>query len=85
MVIENGNLLVRIYNTSSIDTLREVIWNCSVEKIEQVDLNGDLIGELQSTQKADGRLLTSLSIPQFGFVTLRLIDANSGLHDIISN
>lgn len=74
MVIENGNLLVRIYNTSSIDTLREVIWNCSVEKIEQVDLNGDLISELQSTHIADGRLLTSLSIPQFGFVTLRLVD-----------
>lgn len=74
MVVENENLLVRIYNTSSQEVMREVIWNCGVEKIEQVDLNGDLIRELSPVNKADGRLLTNITVPQFGFVTLRLND-----------
>ena len=43
-------------------------------KIEQVDLKGDPIRELSPLAKADGRLLTNITIPQFGFVTLRLID-----------
>ncbi|HCB89816.1 MAG TPA: hypothetical protein DEP71_11115 [Porphyromonadaceae bacterium] len=73
MVVENDNLFIRIYNTSSREISREVIWNCSVDKIEQVDLKGDPIRELSFVNKGDGRLLTTISIPQFGFVTLRLI------------
>jgi hypothetical protein len=74
MIVEDGNLLVRIYNTSSRKISREVVWNCSVDKIEQVDLKGDPIRELSPVNKSDGRFLTTISIPQFGFATLRLID-----------
>ncbi|MDY9919386.1 alpha-mannosidase [Proteiniphilum saccharofermentans] len=74
MVVENGNLLVRIYNTSSREISREVTWNCSVDKIEQVDLKGDTIRELSPVDKGAGRLQTNITIPQFGFVTLRFID-----------
>jgi alpha-mannosidase len=74
MVVENGHLVVRIYNTSSSKISREVIWNCSVGKIEQIDLKGDPIRELLPVRKVDGRLQTGITIPQFGFTTLRLID-----------
>jgi len=74
MVVENGNLLVRVYNTSSREIPREIIWNCNVGKIEQVDLKGGLIRELPPAREAGGRLLTKITLPQFGFVTLRLID-----------
>ncbi|MGV8963724.1 MAG: glycoside hydrolase family 38 C-terminal domain-containing protein [Candidatus Saccharimonadaceae bacterium] len=74
LIVEDDNLLVRIYNTSSHKISREVIWNCSVDKIEQVNLKGDPIREISPVTKVDGRLLTTISIPQFGFVTLRLID-----------
>ncbi|RNC65514.1 glycoside hydrolase family 38 C-terminal domain-containing protein [Proteiniphilum sp. X52] len=74
MVVENGNLLVRIYNTSSREISREVIWNCSVDKIEQIDLKGDPIRELSPVDKGEGRLQTNITIPQFGFVTLRFGD-----------
>lgn len=76
MIIENNNLLVRIYNTSSQNLNREVLWNCNVEKIEQVDLNGNPISELLPVEVADGRQKTSIDIPQFGFVTLRLVGAS---------
>ncbi|WP_323402112.1 glycoside hydrolase family 38 C-terminal domain-containing protein [Proteiniphilum sp.] len=74
MTVENKNLLIRIYNTSSRDTAREIILNYSVGKIEQVDLNGNLIRELLPVNKGNGQLQTKITIPQFGFVTLRLID-----------
>lgn len=74
MIVENGNLLVRIYNTSSREISREMTWNCSVDKIEQVDLKGDPIRELLPVNQGDGWLQTKITIPQFGFVTLRFID-----------
>ena len=77
MVIDEGKLIVRLYNTSSTNVSRDVIWNMNFEKIEQVDLNGDHILELNPIKKADGRLQTNLSIPQFGFVTLRLTAATT--------
>lgn len=73
MIVEDGHLLVRIYNTSSREISREVAWNCKVDKIEQIDLKGDPIRELSPVNKGDGQLVTTISIPQFGFVTLRLI------------
>ncbi len=73
MVIEDDNLLVRIYNTSSRAISRDVVWNCNMDKIEQVDLKGDAMRELLPVTKEDGRLITTVSVPQFGFVTFRVI------------
>lgn len=78
VTVEDNNLLVRIYNTSSRQTSRELIWNGNIEKIEQVTLNGDPIRELSSVNLKDGRLLTKMTIPQFGFVTLRLTTTVAG-------
>jgi len=44
-----------------------------MDKIEQVDLKGDAMRELLPVTKEDGRLITTVSVPQFGFVTLRVI------------
>lgn len=74
MVVENGNLLVRIYNTSSREIHRAVTWHVDMDKIEEIDLKGDPIRELTPVNKADGQLQTNITLPQFGFVTLRLID-----------
>lgn len=79
MVVENDNLVVRFYNTSSCDMSREVIWNCHMDKIEQVDLKGDLIREVSPAHNENGRLLTTVSIPRFGFVTLRV--SNPGIKE----
>lgn len=74
MVVENGNLLVRIYNTSSREIHRAVTWHVDMDKIEEIDLKGDPIRELTPVNKVDGQLQTTITLPQFGFVTLRLID-----------
>ena len=77
MIIDEDKLIVRLYNTSSTNVSRDVIWNMNFEKIEQVDLNGDLILELNPIKKDGRKLQTNLNIPQFGFVTLKLTKTSS--------
>ncbi len=77
MIIDEDKLIVRLYNTSSTNVSRDVIWNMNFDKIEQVDLNGDLILELNPIKKEDRKLHTNLNIPQFGFVTLKLTKTSS--------
>lgn len=65
VVMDGEDLLVRFYNTSSGNRPQRVRWNCSAEKTEEVDLNGKVI-----------RLAgTGLTLPQFGFQTLKLTKA----------
>ena len=77
MIIDEDKLIVRLYNTSSTNVSRDVIWNMNFDKIEQVDLNGDLILELNPIKKDGRKLQTNLNIPQFGFVTLKLTKTSS--------
>jgi Alpha-mannosidase len=71
VVVKGDDLIVRIYN-SSLENRHKIIWNCTVDKIVQTDLNGTFIRELPSAEKVKGRMSTYVSIPQFGFVTLKL-------------
>jgi alpha-mannosidase len=70
--VDGKDLLVRFYNTSSINKKQYVRWNCKAEKMEQVDLNGKMLSAIQVEKEKDGRLLTKLFIPQFGFQTIKI-------------
>ncbi|MFV0591820.1 MAG: glycoside hydrolase family 38 C-terminal domain-containing protein [Draconibacterium sp.] len=69
--IDGNDLLVRFYNTSKRQD-HEVRWNCSVDKLELVDLNGNKISSIQKNKNKKGQWLTKLSLPQFGFQTVKL-------------
>jgi hypothetical protein len=43
--------------------------------MEQVDLNGKVLSAIQVEKEKDGRLLTKLFIPQFGFQTIKITKA----------
>jgi alpha-mannosidase len=72
VVVEDGALIVRLYNSSSDTSPREIRWNVEMESIEQIDLNGNKTGDLSGRKMANGQLSTVISIPQFGFVTLKI-------------
>lgn len=72
VVIENDALIVRFYNSSSDKKTHEIFWNCEVDSIEQIDLKGDKIGDVTYQRKTGGQLSTEISIPQFGFITLKI-------------
>lgn len=75
VTMDGKDLLVRFYNTSSRNKLQEVRWNCSADKIEQVDLTGRVIFPVKFEKKRNGQIVTKLSLPQFGFQTLKLTKA----------
>ncbi|MGQ8334994.1 glycoside hydrolase family 38 C-terminal domain-containing protein [Sunxiuqinia sp. A32] len=73
--VDGKDLLVRFYNTSSDNKKQKVTLNCNADKIELVDLNGKVIDSIQAKKEGNGKLVTTLSMPQFGFQTLRLVNA----------
>ena len=74
-IMDGEDLLVRFYNTSSDIKEYEIRWNCIADKIEQVDLTGKMIAPIQSEKGNKGQLVTKLSLPQFGFQTIKLTKA----------
>jgi alpha-mannosidase len=75
VTMEGKDLMVRFYNTSSENKLQEVCWNCTAENIQQVDLSGKMISPVKVEKTREGKIITKLSIPQFGFQTLKLTNA----------
>lgn len=72
VTMDGKDLVVRFYNTSSGNTLQEVRWNCSADKILQVDLTGRMISPVKIEKTREGKIITKLSMPQFGFQTVKL-------------
>ncbi|SHJ88418.1 alpha-mannosidase [Tangfeifania diversioriginum] len=72
MTIEDEDLIVRFYNSSSDNKPQKIKWNCMAKRVEQVDLNGNFISEVGVQIESDRQFTTEISLPQFGFKTLRL-------------
>lgn len=75
VTVDGKDLLVRFYNTSSDTRGKDITWNCVADKVEQVDLYGKPISAVEVKNGGKGQLVTTLSLPQFGFQTLRLTNA----------
>lgn len=75
VTVDGEDLLVRFYNTSKNQN-QKIQWNCNVAKMEVVDLNGNTISSIQTNKNNNGKLATTLSLPQFGFQTIKLTQVN---------
>lgn len=72
VTMDGEDLLIRFYNTSSENKMQEVNWNCNAEKMEQIDLYGRVISPVNIQKRKNGQIQTKLSLPQYGFQTLKL-------------
>ena len=72
VIVDDNALIVRFFNTSSTNKPQRILLNCDVEKIEQIDLNGNTISEVTYKETANGQLSMQIIIPQFGFQTLKM-------------
>lgn len=72
MTIDNHDLVVRFFNSSSGPKSFRVRWNLSAEAIIQVDLNGNKLSDVNQKRESLGQNYTELELPQFGFQTLKL-------------
>ena len=72
VVVEDDALIVRFYNSSSDNKSQTILLNCAVDSIEQIDLKGDKIADVTYTKRKSNQLSIEISIPQFGFQTLKI-------------
>ena len=70
-LIEN-DLVVRIFNAESDNEPVTLNFNCSAEKAERIALNGEAIEEITLFHEKHTDAAVRLSIPRFGFSTLKL-------------
>ena len=75
LTVDGNDLLVRFYSTSSENGKQQIRWNCGADKMELVDLNGKTIAPLSTKKDNKGQLVSELSMPQFGFQTVRVVNA----------
>ncbi|MGQ8338266.1 glycoside hydrolase family 38 C-terminal domain-containing protein [Sunxiuqinia sp. A32] len=72
VTMDGADMLVRFYSTSSEAKEHEIQWNCNAESVEQVDLNGKKIATVKSDKGSNGEMVTKMTLPQFGFQTIKL-------------
>lgn len=70
-VMEGDDLLLRIFNAEGYQDAAEITVSRAVDSAELVELDGRISAELP-VRKTDGGAVVDLSIPQYGFRTIRL-------------
>jgi alpha-mannosidase len=75
LVCKGDDLYVRFFNASNAASTRQVTFNFSADRVELVELNGD-IKETLKTAQTDGKTTIELSMPPFGIRTVKLIIDN---------
>ena len=72
MVFEGDDLLVRLFNAEGDSTPQKVTFDASVTTAELVELNGKKKQVLKVMPVPGGKTAVSLTIPRFGFRTIKL-------------
>jgi alpha-mannosidase len=73
IIVKGQDVYVRFFNISGRKN-HQISWNCSAERIELVNLNGNITGSLTHDKK-NTKIQTDIFIPQFGFQTVKLTKA----------
>jgi len=77
MVFDGDDLLVRLFNAEGDALPKTISFDAKIGKAELVELNGEKRSDVKIIE-AGGRSLINLTIPRFGFRTIKL----SGIHII---
>ena len=72
VVVENDDVIVRLYNSSSESEPKKILWNFSADKMVKIDLNGHVVSDVTFEEEPNGLLSTEIILPQFGFQTLKI-------------
>lgn len=67
-VMEDGQILVRLFNAEGDGTSRKVIFDLPLSGVEEVDLNGALL-ERKEIKSRSGKTEITVSMPRFGIRT----------------
>lgn len=70
-IVDNDNILVRLYNAEGDNSLQKVSFGFPVSRIDEVDLNGKILRPVMVNKTASGSEI-SISMPRFGLKTFRI-------------
>jgi alpha-mannosidase len=68
---ENGELLIRVFNSESDATPRRLVMDGRVKRVRLVELDGRVIEDLPVERAANGKSVVTLAMPRFAVGTLR--------------
>ncbi len=77
LFLEDKDMIVRVYNTSSNKIKKEIKWNLKVDSIDSVNLDGSFLSKLEYKINDKEQIILPISIPQFGFQTIKLKNART--------
>ena len=74
LVSDGNDLLVRVFNAEGDDSPRKLSFDGNAERVQLVELNGRMSGELKTEKGKPSTTVVNLAIPRFGIRTLRLVN-----------
>jgi len=72
VTVEGGDLLVRVFNAESDNKPKKITFNLQATKMELIELDGAVKNSLTVKSEAGGRSSVMISVPRFGFRTIRI-------------
>ncbi|RYY37056.1 MAG: hypothetical protein EOP46_04100 [Sphingobacteriaceae bacterium] len=73
ITFEGEDMLVRLFNAEGDDKDKNITLNFNAVKAQMVELNGNVKQELDITKSAKGESVVAVSMPRFGFRTIKFI------------
>ncbi|RVU02602.1 hypothetical protein EOD41_01280 [Mucilaginibacter limnophilus] len=74
VIFEGNDMLVRLFNAESDDKEKKIAFDFSANRAQLVELNGNTKQDLVITQNAKGEPSVLVSMPRFGFRTIKFIN-----------
>jgi alpha-mannosidase len=75
VMFQGNDLIVRIFNAEGNEATKEIIYNGNARKVQLVELNGKVAGDLKMQKNKTGGNIVTVTLPRFGIRTIRFCDA----------
>ena len=75
VMFQGNDLIVRIFNAEGNAATKEIIYNGKARKVQLVELNGEVTGDLKMQKNKTGGNIVTVTLPRFGIRTIRFCDA----------
>jgi alpha-mannosidase len=75
VMFQGNDLIVRIFNAEGNAATKEIIYNGNARKVQLVELNGEVAGDLKMQKNKTGGNIVTVTLPRFGIRTIRFSDA----------
>lgn len=72
LLLERDNLVVRLFNAEGSKTEHKILFDVPVDKIETMQLNGEVLQSLNISREPSGKSFANITIPHFGVRTLKV-------------